>query len=173
MSSNIEDVVAAKGRERKQVIILSGISGSGKSTYANKLFCEFEGAVAIVSADYYFSNSSGEYKFDPALIGEAHGGCFKDYIQTLQETGFSLVIVDNTNLSIEEIAPYVWGAQAYGWEFKIVTIELNPVYLGMMRCVDRNVHGVLAADIVNQWVKLEKRVLPSWWNQETIKFELE
>lgn len=158
----------------KQVIILSGVSGSGKSTYAKK-FAQKETFVhyqyTIVSADNYFMKD-GVYNFDGSKLGEAHGQCFNKYIGAIQHPDcFELVIVDNTNLTSEEIAPYVLGAQAYGWDCKIVTIELDPNFPELMECVDRNVHGVPYLSIAKQREKLMDRKLPHWWNQEVIPFQ--
>lgn len=70
----------------REVIILSGISGSGKSTYADE-FCrtKYEGKyVCRVSADDYFM-VAGSYNFDPekvgqgtrAMLAQLHRGAFR------------------------------------------------------------------------------------------------
>lgn len=101
----------------KKVIILSGISGSGKSTYAKKLVGDSFGqeectGVVVCSADHFFMQT-GEYKFDASMLSLAHGECFKDFIEEVQR-GTSLVLVDNTNTSVAEIAPYVLGGPGMG-----------------------------------------------------------
>ena len=119
-----------------KVIVMSGISGSGKSTYAKRVVSETEPSMKfrdgerygdyaiIVSADDHFINNAGEYQFDASMLAEAHNECFRDFIEALQsEVG--LVIVDNTNCSSEEIAPYMLGASAYGYEAEIVTIRCD------------------------------------------------
>lgn len=90
------------------VKILSGISGSGKSTYARR----HRGV--IVSADDYFVRD-GAYRFNPARLSSAHATCFARYLGALDD-GHPLVIVDNTNTTAVEIAPYVLAAQAKGYD---------------------------------------------------------
>lgn len=78
----------------RQVVILSGVSGAGKSTYAEKLLTETQGIK--VSADHYFMWED-TYKFDPTKLGEAHADCFKRFISHLQAPfSWSCVVVDNT-----------------------------------------------------------------------------
>ena len=82
------------------IFILQGVSGAGKSTYANRLLGESpEGA--IVSADECFM-VGGRYQFDPSKLGEAHSECK------------SPIIVDNTNARVDEIAPYYAIGEACG-----------------------------------------------------------
>lgn len=104
----------------KKVIILSGISGSGKSTYGRKLL---EGALwtSVCSADDYFMVGS-EYRFDASKLSLAHGQCFKKFIDLLKG-GDQVVVVDNTNTSVVEIAPYVLGGQAWDGNRHPVTFK--------------------------------------------------
>jgi hypothetical protein len=87
-------------------IILSGPSGFGKSTLAAKLAGTVgEGKSFICSADNFFVNEGGFYEFDPKLLPQAHKECYLDFINVVNFRT-PLVIVDNTNLSGWEIAPY-------------------------------------------------------------------
>lgn len=81
-----------------KMIIMSGISGAGKSTYAN----DVEGIVC--SADDFFMKN-GEYCFDPSKIGEAHEACMRKAIEAI-EAGKN-VVIDNTNTSPVEVDPYL------------------------------------------------------------------
>lgn len=92
-----------------KVIMMSGVPGSGKSTLVAR---RWPGAV-VFSADAYFM-VDGEYRFDPSRIGEAHCGCLRSFTETLQVADVEVLVVDNTNLSVSEIAPYAALAQAYG-----------------------------------------------------------
>lgn len=114
----------------KQVIVLQGIPGSGKSTWAEQQ----EGYV--VSADHYFIQPTGEYAFVPALLGKAHGWCFRKYIEALQQMR-ELVVVDNTNTRVSEVSPYMLGAAAFGYEARIKRFAVN-----VEVAAQRNVHGV-------------------------------
>jgi hypothetical protein len=149
-----------------KVIILSGLSGSGKSTYANKLQLQYKGTYSIVSADHYFTEPGGHYHFDAGKLGEAHAICFRNYLYDLQHgqtIGIVGVIVDNTNLSETEISPYMLGAAAFGYDAEIVTLLCHPD-----TAAARNVHGLTRKAIENQCRKLQHRRLPHYWKQTTI-----
>lgn len=62
-----------------KVLILSGISGSGKSSYGASL-----GNSCVVSTDHFFLDSSAQYRFDPFLLTQAHAECFREFIDALQ-----------------------------------------------------------------------------------------
>lgn len=80
-----------------KVIILCGVSGSGKSTIAKEI-----GSGYVVSADDFFM-ASGEYKFDPTMLPAAHGQCLRDFVGCLQY-GCDTIVVDNTNTTMMEVA---------------------------------------------------------------------
>lgn len=139
-----------------KVIVMSGIPGSGKSTLARE---RFPGAV-VFSADAYFM-VDGEYRFDPARIGEAHNGCLRSFTETLQAADVEVLVVDNTNLSVAEIAPYAALAQAYGAELLVLTVRCD-----VARAWTRNVHGVSAERVTAMAAVLASRELPPWWPSE-------
>lgn len=152
-----------------RVIILSGCSGSGKSTYAAKLAAGYagHGAVAeIVCADDYFV-VDGEYKFDAAGLGDAHAVCFRKFINALGDMRIGLVVVANTNQSAQDIAPYVLGAAAFGYDAEIVTIRCDP---GVAAA--RNVHGVPEDKVRQQAKRIETRQLPGYWKQSVVESTL-
>lgn len=103
------------------VILLRGISGSGKSTWIKNN----KPQATVVSADHLFIQSDGSYEFDQARLGEAHQKCFKAFIEALQK-GSELIIVDNTNVTAWEMSPYIIGARAFGATVEILTIECDP-----------------------------------------------
>lgn len=145
-----------------QVIILMGVSGAGKSTYAKKLVEGNNGVV--VSADDYFM-VKGEYKFDPSRLSEAHGQCFRTFINELADRDFDLMMVDNTNTSAVEIAPYVLGAQAYGWPVKVVHVRC-PIGVAL----ERAIHGAPSHAIAAMAARIEKttKEMPPWWQFEEV-----
>lgn len=151
------------------VYIMRGLPGSGKTTKAKELAGE-QGAV--VSADDFFM-VDGEYKFDPSKIGQAHGACFRRAIEHLSFTGLphpKVLVVDNTNISNIEIAPYVLLAQAHGWDHKIVTLHTTKVGI-VAECVKRNTHGVPVERVTAMFEQLltELPATPPWWTQEVIE----
>lgn len=137
-----------------KVVVMSGIPGSGKSTLAAQLF---DAGTARFSADDFFM-VGGEYRFDPAKIGEAHNACLRGFVAAIQSDVHSTLVVDNTNLSIAEIAPYAALAQAFGAELEILTVRCDPAIAAA-----RNVHGVPAERVAAMAAQLEARQLPPWW----------
>jgi predicted kinase len=146
-----------------KVIILRGLPGSGKSTFTSKM----EGVVKVVSADHYFHiNDDQVYRFDPSKLGAAHAYCLRTFVNTLtKEDWVDTLVVDNTNCSAVEIAPYYALAQAYGVDCTIVHINTN---LSDEELSDRNVHGVPVATIARMRTTIAREQLPPWWNVEKV-----
>ena len=155
----------------KQLRVMRGVSGSGKTTVASGLMEEcLEGdntrMVSIVSADAFFADKARElgisYKeaWDPNELGEAHGACFRKCIDNMRDR-YDLIIVDNTSTRIAEIAPYMLAASAYGYAAKIIRV---PCALDVAAA--RNVHDVAIVDIARQADNIENDELPPWWEEE-------
>jgi energy-coupling factor transporter ATP-binding protein EcfA2 len=105
-----------------KITIMQGLPGSGKSTIARTL------SGLIVSADnypgLYTRGPDGTVRFDPSLLGAAHGACFRSAITAFE--GYHDVVVDNTNLTVEECAPYFLLAQAYQAKPVLMTVICAP-----------------------------------------------
>lgn len=151
---------------RKLVTILSGIPGSGKSSWARlaleKTHADPDmGFAAVCSADAYFM-SSGVYKFDKTKLGDAHALCLAGYtrrvLDVLPGVFDKHLIVDNTNTTALEIAPYAALALAFGWGLEIVTFKCAPE-LGAAR----NVHGVSLKTCKDMSERIARRRLPERW----------
>ena len=143
----------------KQVLIMQGVPGSGKSTRAKEL-AEKGGDSAIVSADNYFM-SSGEYKFNLSEIGLAHQECLRQYISHLQKGEKETIIVDNTNTQAWECSPYVALAAAYGYDCKLIRVKCNPEIAAA-----RNIHGVPPHAVMRMHKSLEEIQYPYGWRVE-------
>ena len=112
--------------ENQQVIILvRGISGSGKTTFAKQI-CN-----NVASADDYFMKD-GEYQFDPKKLKDAHSYCLQKTIDYLG-LGES-VAVANTFTEEWEMKPYFDLAAQKGIMIFSVVVE--------NRHGGENVHGV-------------------------------
>jgi len=187
---------------KKRVIVLSGLPGSGKSTWAKeKLGKLASGRVPndiyppgtirahengiLISADLFFmkedSEGKEEYVFSPEKIGEAHASCFRNFIWAMEEShrgstkSLDLIIIDNTNLSTEEIAPYMLGAAAFGYESEIFSIlpfdhDLLQTRRGNLINFlhSQTKHGVPKETLEKQLKVLEGRKLPPWWKETRI-----
>ena len=97
--------------------IIRGLPGSGKSTYAQK---NFKNAVHL-EADMYFVDESGEYKFNVALLSQAHKWCqnaTKYYLDKGQD-----VVVSNTFTTCKEINPYLLIAKKANADFDVIRLD--------------------------------------------------
>lgn len=137
-----------------QVVIVSGIPGSGKSTFTKQ-----QTNAVVCSADQYFTKD-GEYKFDVTKLSEAHGECLRRFTQALLEKK-DLVLVDNTNTTVLEIAPYYSMAKAYGYAVKLVTVQCDPE-----TAYSRNIHGVPLPAIKAMSLRLADRWFPPYWEMD-------
>ncbi len=162
-----------------RVTIFRGIPGSGKTKAASELKGKelTRGHLSyIFSADSFFTDEAGVYDFDARRLGYAHGQCLKQFTQCLhnldefkfygshdRET-FNL-IVDNTNITAIEIAPYAQLALAHGAALSVITLMGDT---GI--CASRNVHGVPHEKVVsmNNNLMRETGNIPARWNHKVI-----
>lgn len=144
-----------------RVVILQGISGSGKSTYAKQLSRREPNAVC--SADDYFMKRDGSYDWKPELLGKAHASCFAKYLMHFTRVAFDTIVVDNTNLNPVDVSPYVMAANAYTVPWKIVQVGCDP-NLAAERCV----HGLPRSKVMKQYDRLQNFFAPKdWWPNVT------
>jgi predicted kinase len=123
----------------RRVIIMRGISGSGKSHHA-KLFAHNG---VVVSADDYFM-VAGEYRFDAGKLGDAHAYCMREFLRALDK-GTETVVVDNTNMRLYELNPYRMVAMAMGYD-----VEVYHVIAPISVALQRGQHSVPQVGLVRQ-----------------------
>lgn len=141
-----------------RITIMQGLPGSGKSTHAAKL--KAQGAVIVSADDYFTENDEGVYKFDPTKLSEAHGQCMRRFVYAILNRE-DHVVVDNTNCTSEEIAPYMALANAYDYEARILRVEAEPDV-----CAKRNTHGVPVQAILAMAARLATFKGMPWWKVE-------
>lgn len=147
------------------VTILRGCPGSGKTTFIKNNFSKIGD---VFSADHYFMKD-GVYQFDHKKLGEAHGECLSDFTWWLTYSWTKLgAVIDNTNISCIEIAPYYQLALAFGQDVKIITINIDPE-----AAFKRNQHGVPLKTIQSMHDRLEQQTkqFPKHWNHTQINAE--
>lgn len=115
----------------KELFLLRGLPGSGKTTLANQL------GGSLVEADRYFMEY-GEYKFDASKLKEAHAWC-REQVQNWMETngrGFDVprIVVSNTFTQEWEMKPYYDLAKEHGYMVFSLIVE--------NRHGGKNVHNV-------------------------------
>jgi predicted kinase len=120
----------------KHLILVRGLPGSGKSTFAHAIWNNY----AICEADQYFINKeTGEYVFDGSKIKDAHAWC-KEQVETRMKDNqvnpqfYTEIVVSNTFTQEWEMEPYVQLAKQYGYMVFTFIVE--------NRHGGTNVHGV-------------------------------
>jgi len=101
----------------KQLILLRGLPGSGKSTFA-KLFNTTE----HYEADMYFINAHGEYEFDASKIKDAHKWC-QDMVFTAMSKQQKTIVVSNTFTQEWEMAEYYKLAETFDYRVHSIIVE--------------------------------------------------
>ena len=133
----------------KLVIIMHGISGSGKSTTAEKFIEKHSKdnsnlTYAIHSTDNLFVED-GVYKFDHNKLSEYHELNQENFKSSLKNN-IELVIVDNTNIFPEHWHPYVDVANSMEYRvqhFWMPIIDAETAF-------NRNIHDVPMHSIERQ-----------------------
>jgi len=137
-----------------KVIILRGVSGSGKSTKAHELFhsaCVNGESCIICSADDYMINALGKYEFNPKKLQQCHTACQLVFVNALIDD-VNLVILDNTNTQKWEYYYYLKKAVSMHYEVEeIIVGNSQDVELYAMR----NTHNVPLESIKKQAQRFE------------------
>lgn len=118
------------------LILLRGVPGSGKSTFAKFMWSDG----VIFEADKFFNGPDGEYKFDGSKLKEAHEWCRNSVESAMQENHatsgrhFPEIIVSNTFTREWEMQAYLDLAKKY--DYNVVSLIVENRHGG------KNVHGV-------------------------------
>lgn len=141
----------------KTVQIQRGIQGSGKSTKANLLLNEAKScgkSVGICSADNFFLKNDGSYDFNVRLLSEAHKYCLEKFVDLIFNN-VELIIVDNTNIKINDFELYIKIAHSAGYSINVQ--ELKPrdnteLEMWAKRCI----HNVPIETVKKRWSMWEE-----------------
>ncbi|MCK5115823.1 MAG: ATP-binding protein [Candidatus Aegiribacteria sp.] len=148
------------------IYIMRGLPGAGKSTWARENYPQAH----VCSADNYFLDEEGVYRFDRALISEAHASCLRGFAEILASIASDpanfpeAVIVDNTAIKAWEISPYYNLARAYGHDPRIVHVKCDA---GAAH--SRNIHGVPLERVEKMDDSLASEELPVFWTVEIVE----
>lgn len=137
----------------QQIILIRGLSGSGKTSLANIIVGDDENRTAV-SVDDYFTDDAG-YSFDPNKLKEAHTWC-KEEVERCLKDGFEVVCVHNTFSRKWECDPYIELARENGYELHV--LNLYDAGLNDQQLAERNVHGVPSHIIQSQRKRWDKDV---------------
>lgn len=117
-----------------EIIILTGLPGVGKSTWANAYPCS--GVKVVLCPDDYLL-VDGVYTWSRETNTKAHHQCMKEFTKQVWFGNFDLLILDSTNTRTEYITPYMEIGQAFGYDVRVVLIKHDPV-----ESWKRNIHNI-------------------------------
>jgi predicted kinase len=154
------------------IYILRAGSGAGKSTWTKSNHPNAN----VFSADTFFM-ATGEYKFDPTKLGEAHATCLRSFVDYCQQERLDgtfsagkpvpteVAIVDNTNTTLAEFGPYAQVGLAYGHNVSILTFLYDPAVAHA-----RNTHGTPLKACIDMHARLTEhtKLIPPWWRHDYI-----
>jgi hypothetical protein len=118
------------------LILLRGVPGSGKSTFANHMW----DSGVVFEADKFFYDVEGQYKFDGSKLKEAHEWCRRSVQEAMEQNHLSAgqyypeIIVSNTFTREWEMQAYLDLAKQF--EYHVVSLIVENRHGG------KNVHGV-------------------------------
>lgn len=119
----------------KLLVLLRGLPGSGKSSFAKHMWSDF----VICEADQFFYDLEGNYNFDPSKLRDAHKYC-RDKVETFMSDNeknpqfYPEIVVSNTFTREWEMDEYLKLAKKYNYQVVSLIVE--------NRHGNKNVHGV-------------------------------
>jgi NEDD4-binding protein 2 len=106
----------------KTLIILRGLPGSGKSSFAHYMFSN-----NVFEADQYFYDENYNYNFDVTKLHAAHMDCqrrVEELMKISDTTQYgSEIVVSNTSTTKKEMEPYLKLAEKYGYKVVSLIVE--------------------------------------------------
>jgi len=121
----------------RQIYMIRGLPGSGKTTFANKI------AHIVCEADEFFKKD-GAYQYDREKLAEAHAWC-KDKVKYAMIAGVQTIAVANTFVKRWEMKDYLDLAEANYYTVTEVTMT------GPLRKSEHNVPDEQIARMKGNW----------------------
>lgn len=135
-----------------KLVIVRGLPGSGKSTFAKKEYPNYN----HFEADQYFTDIHGQYNYNKNEIDKAHTNCFDKVMDSLTIEGIS-VVVSNTFTRLEFIKRYLKYINAFGIDAEIHEMLGNY----------GSIHNVPECDMIK--MKKAWQEIPTNWDIDVIR----
>jgi hypothetical protein len=145
------DIVAQQLERRCFVVLMRGLPGHGKSHFSRDILTlwsetlkshfgerlseeSLQDHCICISADDYMVGPHGETEFDPSLLPISHKRCQEKFREGLlahklriesEALTPTLIVVDNTNTTPEEYAPYLSLAAQFDAELMVVEVDIS------------------------------------------------
>jgi len=108
----------------KVLVLVRGIPGSGKSTFANLVWNNY----AICEADKFFYDKEGNYNFDASKLKQAHEWCQNEVEVKMKDNRnnpqfYPEIVVSNTFTQEWEMQAYFNLAKKYDYKIFSVIVE--------------------------------------------------
>ena len=104
----------------KQLVLIRGCQGSGKSTTASVWAAGVESR--WYEADAYFTDINGIYDFNRDYLVDAHKWCLMKTKMALSNEEVERVVVSNTFSTLWEMRPYIDSAKEAGAALRVICI---------------------------------------------------
>jgi predicted kinase len=138
----------------KQLIILRGLPGCGKSSLAKQLTSHH--GVSYSTNDFFMENNV--YRFDVSKLKDAHMWNQQRTLVAMKNAE-PLVVVDNCNIKKWEAKPYVEMGIKYGYTITFTTVD-TPWKFNPTELANKNIHNVTE--------KMIERMLDQWESDFTV-----
>lgn len=109
-----------------ELVLIRGLPGSGKSTFAKSMIIGRQEHWAWFEADRWMINENAEYEFDPSKLSMVHKKCLEHTMEALNA---------NINVVVSNTFSRRWEMQPY-YDLGFPTTEI------MMLGNYQNIHGV-------------------------------
>lgn len=110
-----------QGDGSKELIIVRGVPGSGKSTFAESIAGPY--GEVFEADDYFYEHGDSGYDFDPSKLGDAHEWCRNRVESAMRDRGVQRVVLSNTSTRVWEFLPYVSLAAKFGYRVHSIVKE--------------------------------------------------
>ncbi len=136
----------------KNLFMIRGLPGSGKSTYAHNLSSAINNC-CVFEADDFFISANGRYSFDSKLLQFAHQQCLANVAHSLYHNGSA--IVANTFVTSWEMKKY--------FDLKLSFPDLK-VHVYEIKTQFDNIHNVppeKIAKMLAKWEEVDQSLIDS------------